>query len=242
MTPVWRRARPLLGTLVEIGVVPTGSECDPEAAIDAAFAEVAQVQARMSRFVADSDVARFNAMPAGASCAVHESTAEVLRAAWQLEQGSCGLFNIAGGLTGGWSLQGLVLHKLMPGVQIDLGGIAKGHAVDRAIMALQARGCANAWVNAGGDLRACGDASVPVYLRDEAHGGTRPFAEISDGAVATSHFGEHSRSRTWQLVNAHVTVAAPLCLWADALTKVVALSGNAGHPVLAAYDAHAWLH
>jgi thiamine biosynthesis lipoprotein len=242
MTSVWRRARPLLGTLVEIGAVPSGSHVDLETAIDAAFAELAQVQSRMSRFVADSDVARFNAMPAGASWSVHESTAEVLRAAWQLEQASDGLFNIAGGLAGGWTLDGLVLHKLVPGVQIDLGGIAKGHAVDRAIMTLQAMGCANAWVNAGGDLRACGDAAVPVYLRDEAHGGTRPFAKISDGAVATSHFGEQSRSQTWRPLNAHVTVAAPLCLWADALTKVVALSGRVDHPLLAAYDAHAWLH
>jgi thiamine biosynthesis lipoprotein len=43
-------------------------------------------------------------------------------------------------------------------------------------------------------------------------------------------------------VQAHASVAAPLCLWADALTKVVAASGDARHPVLAHYGAQAWLH
>jgi thiamine biosynthesis lipoprotein len=37
-------------------------------------------------------------------------------------------------------------------------------------------------------------------------------------------------------------VAAPRCLWADALTKVVALTGRADHPALAARGATAWLH
>lgn len=43
-------------------------------------------------------------------------------------------------------------------VQIDLGGIAKGHAVDRAIALLQARGFQHASVSAGGDSRVLGDA------------------------------------------------------------------------------------
>jgi thiamine biosynthesis lipoprotein len=41
---------------------------------------------------------------------------------------------------------------------------------------------------------------------------------------------------------AHVSVAAPLCLWADALTKIVAASGDPAHPLLARHDARAWLH
>lgn len=43
------------------------------------------------------------------------------------------------------------------GVAIDLGGFAKGVAVDRAIALLRERGIANAIVNAGGDLRAIGN-------------------------------------------------------------------------------------
>jgi thiamine biosynthesis lipoprotein len=44
-----------------------------------------------------------------------------------------------------------------PGVRIDLGGIAKGYAVDTSIALLQARGITNATVTAGGDSRILGD-------------------------------------------------------------------------------------
>jgi thiamine biosynthesis lipoprotein len=35
---------------------------------------------------------------------------------------------------------------------------------------------------------------------------------------------------------------APQCVWADALTKVVAIRGDASDPVLARFQATAWLH
>jgi len=44
-----------------------------------------------------------------------------------------------------------------PGVRIDLGGIAKGYAVDRGIELLQAKGVTHALVSAGGDSRVIGD-------------------------------------------------------------------------------------
>jgi thiamine biosynthesis lipoprotein len=44
-----------------------------------------------------------------------------------------------------------------PGVRIDLGGIAKGYAVDCGIDILRARGFTHALVNAGGDSRVIGD-------------------------------------------------------------------------------------
>lgn len=45
----------------------------------------------------------------------------------------------------------------MPGVRIDLGGIAKGYSVDQGINILLARGFKHALVNAGGDSRVIGD-------------------------------------------------------------------------------------
>ncbi|HJV97433.1 MAG TPA: hypothetical protein VJ608_15425, partial [Albitalea sp.] len=62
---------------------------------------------------------------------------------------------------------------------------------------------------------------------------------------ATSHFDPHSRSQAaapGRAIRAHASVAAPLCLWADALTKLVAISGDTSHPLLATYAAQAWLH
>lgn len=229
-----RRARPLLGTLVEIGA-PAGHE--------AAFEAIAALQAGLSRFEPGSDIARFNALPAGASLRVGARAVEVLTAARQLQADSDGLFDISLG-TGpaAWRLDGDRLHKRADGVMLDLGGIAKGHAVDLAVQALQTHGATAGWVNAGGDLRVFGGLTLPIRLRDEPGGGVREFAALSDGAFATSHYAPGSRSALSRPLPAHVSVAAPLCLWADALTKIVALTGRCDHPLLARYDAAAWRH
>jgi thiamine biosynthesis lipoprotein len=237
-----RRARPMLGTLVELGVDPAG-----RTAIDAAFATILRLQSQLSAFEPTSDVGRFNAMPEGASFIPGAATHDVLRAAQALRRATAGAFDITLG-TGldAWHLDGARLTKCSPGVRLDLGGIAKGYIVDRAVEALCAGGAAAGWVNAGGDLRAFGDVDVPVMLRDEAGGGTRPFARLRDGAFATSHYGSHSRSRLAGRADRgaarHVSVAAPLCMWADALTKVVALTGDTSHRLLARHGAQAWSH
>lgn len=242
--PWLRRARLLLGTLVDIGVSP---EDGAEPALQAAFAAVQRVQSCMSRFEPDSDVARFAALPAGACMEVEPETAAVLRAAWALQQDSGGLFDITlGSAPDGWRCEGRSLHKQATAAAFDLGGIAKGYAVDSAVQALRRLGCTAGWVNAGGDLRAFGAVQLPVLLRDEDSGGVRPFVQLGDAAFATSRFGARCRSQIWVAggrgVGAHVSVAAPSCLWADALTKVVAASGDPRHPLLQAYGARAWLH
>ncbi len=241
-----RRARPSLGTLVEIGIEADAAR--PDAVFDAAFDTIAQVQRCLSRFDPSSDIARFNALPGGASLPVREPTVVVLEAARALRDESGSLFDITlGSGAMGWHCDGDVLHKSGDGARLDLGGIGKGYAVDAAVQALRGRGCTAGWVNAGGDMRAFGAAEVPVSLRDEQSGGARPFATLADGAFATSHFDAGSRSQavgrtSGAPVRAHASVAAPLCLWADALTKLVALSGDTRHPLLARYGAQAWLH
>jgi FAD:protein FMN transferase len=244
--PWLRRAQPLLGTLLEVGV--RGSGDAGHAALQAAFEAVREVQACLSRFEAGSDVARFHALRCGESMTIRPATRHVLAAARELHAATGGAFDISlGSAPDGWSCDGEKLRKLSDAVRLDLGGIGKGYAVDRAVQALLAHGCDSGWVNAGGDLRAFGGADVPVQLRDETSGGVRPFATLRDGAFATSHFDRCSRSRIAsderaRPVRAHVSVAAPLCLWADALTKVVAISGDTSHPLLARFDASAWLH
>ena len=244
--PWLRRAQPLLGTLLEIGV--RGSGDAGHAALAAAFEAVREVQASLSRFEPGSDVARFHALRQGESLTMRPATQHVLAAAQTLYEATDGAFDISlGSAPEGWSCDGAQLHKLSDTVRLDLGGIGKGYAVDCAVQALIAHGCDTGWVNAGGDLRAFGGADVPVQLRDETSGGVRPFATVRDGAFATSHFDRCSRSQISSgarglPVLAHVSVAAPLCLWADALTKVVAISGDTSHPLLARFEASAWLH
>ena len=241
-----RRAQPLLGTLVEVGVQRAG--VSTHVSLSAGFDAVREVQACLSRFEADSDLARFHALRRGEWMAMRPATQQVLTAARDLQDASDGAFDISlGTAPDGWRCEGNRLHKLDDAVRLDLGGIGKGHAVDCAVAALIAHGCASGWVNAGGDLRAFGDAELPIQLRDERIGGTRPFASLRDGAFATSHSGRHSRSQLTagagrRPVRAHVSVAAPLCLWADALTKVVAINGDNAHPLLARFGAQAWLH
>jgi thiamine biosynthesis lipoprotein len=100
------------------------------------------------------------------------------------------------------------------------------------VAALRARGASAGCVNAGGDLRAFGAIELPIALRDERTGGVRPFCRLSEGAFATSRLAAER----------HVSVAAPSCMLADALTKVVAASGRIDHPLLARQGAIAWLH
>ena len=238
-----RRARPLLGTLVEVGLV--GLIDGPEGAHDAAFAAIAEVQSQLSRFEPASDIAWFNAARAGERRAIGPHTRAVLAAARVLGDETRDLFDITlGSGSQHWHVQGDALVKRHDDVAFDLGGIGKGYAVDHAIDALIACGCKAGWVNAGGDLRAFGDIDVPVSVRDEHGGGARPFAQLRDAAIATSRFGHGARSTLSApgAIDAHVSVAAPLCLWADALTKLVAISGDTAHPLLARHGAQAWLH
>jgi len=239
-TPPWRRrARPAMGTLVEIGT----RDAHDDAAIDAAFAAIEAGASRLSRFVANSDVARFATLEPGASIDVDRTTAEVLAAAARLRDATDGRFDVTlGRAPHGWRLDGRSLTKLDARARLDLDGVAKGYLVDAAVHTLRAQGTAHGWVNAGGDLRAFGDAELTLQLRDETGGGVRAFATLSDGAFATSRFGADSRSSTWPARDAHVSVAAPSCLWADALTKLVAVTGQTTHPLLAEFGAIAWQH
>jgi FAD:protein FMN transferase len=241
-----RRARPVLGTLVEVGV-RGGDETLLRAACARAFDAIAQVQRCLSRFDSTSDIGRFNAAPADAWLDVQADTVAVLQAAARLHADSDGAFDITlRRAPDGWALHGARLHKRRADAQLDLGGIGKGHAVDRAVQALHDAGIDNGWVNAGGDLRCFGGGAVALHVRDEQRGGVVEFGQLRDGAFATSWFGHGCRSplaRTaHDATRAHVSVAAPSCLWADALTKVVAATGDVTHPALAMRDARAWVH
>ena len=241
-----RRARPLLGTLVEVGVCLRSPDAMGHAVCDLAFDAIADVQRQLSRFDSRSDIARFNALPAGGWLDVQADTAIVLSAAQQLFGDSDGVFDVSlGSAPAGWRLRGQRLHKLRAEARLDLGGIGKGHAVDCAVQALQHAGVAGGWVNAGGDLRSFGTAVVALQLRDEQRGGVIDFGRLHDGAFATSHFGAGARSRLSAAgapACSHVSVAAPTCLLADALTKVVAVSGDVEHRLMARKGAQAWLH
>lgn len=269
------RARPLLGTFVEIGATgPNPGEVP--AAIERAFQAVAQVHALMSYHDAASDVSRMNREAALQPVEVHASTWQVMAAANGMAQASDGLFDITVAPTltrlgflprhedfpkaagkGSWQ------HvQLLPGrrvrfsrsIRIDLSGIAKGYAVDRAIEELQQAGMTAGHVNAGGDLRTFGDSAQTIHVRRiDAPTCTLPLVDLIDGACATSatYFSArrrkgrpispliHPLTRTPCGAGRSVTVLAGRCMIADALTKVVHADPLRALLVLARFDARA---
>jgi len=150
--------------------------------------------------------------------------------------------------------QGLVVKRAAG--WIDLGGIAKGYIVDAAVAVLEQAGATGGCVNAGGDLRAFGTMQVPVAIRAPgAPGHAARHIMLCDAALATSgsYFSarEHEGAVVSALLDARdgrplvsstsVSVQAPRCAVADALTKVVLATGDCTHPALAAFGATAFL-
>lgn len=245
-----RRAQPHLGTLVEV-------ECeggwDLAGAVDAAFAAIAAVEALMSFHRPTSDVARINGAALGQPVEVAAETRAVLDYCRALSQASGGAFDCTIGAT-------LVEHGLLPGMArsgrhcggrwsdlelredgtvrkhvdllVDLGGVAKGYAVDRAVAALQARGVRAGAVSAGGDLRVFGPLARTAWLRTQAGfvdlGGlrevalatsARPLSALHTAGLAPGAIVDPQKRRVVDAAKG-VSVVAPDCMSADALTKV----------------------
>lgn len=259
-----------MGTLVEIGASGPNSIA-VERALSDADAAIEQVDALMSFHREASELTRLNRHAVHAPQAVHPWTFAVLRRAQRLSLLSDGLFDItvapllveAGllpptqgcmGRGGNWRhvhlLDGRRVGFERP-LMLDLGGIAKGFAVDQAIHVLRRNGCTTGHVNAGGDLRRFGSQSQVIHLRTA--NGPVPVAELRCGAIATSSTEGVSEDRFARPIGGifhpakgqpwrdggSVMVAARSCLIADALTKVAALAGPACEPLLQRFGAHA---
>jgi FAD:protein FMN transferase len=272
-----RRARPLLGTFVEIEAAGP-AEAEVINAIDAAFEAVAAVHRLMSFHDGDSDVSRLNREAFDRPVGVHQWTFDVLKTSMELHQRSDGLFNVAvAPILQGMGLlprhdedeaeaiahdaieliEGRMIRFRHRGTKIDLGGIAKGFAVDRALDALrQSHAVACGLVNAGGDLAAFGAEARSAHLRHPRDPGRVVCRiEFAGEALASSarrfdpfRSAETAASaivdpRDQVLTNAidGVTVRAPSCMIADALTKIVMISGTAAAGVLELYQASALL-
>ncbi len=244
-----RRARPVLGTLVDIGLPDEQVARRPDL-----WAELWQVMntvhARMSAHAADSDLGRLHAAPVGRAVTLHPWTAEVLRLAQAWHQ-ACSAFDVALG-SGAWVIEGDQAWRLSSHTRLDLGGLAKGWAVDRVVALAHQQGVPALWVNAGGDLRASGCA-LPIHLRDEGQGGAYPWGVLEGGALATSDFRPGARSQLWRAGATaerverpgHLSLMADVCATADALTKVVAAWGlhdPRTQGLLQAHGAQAWVH
>jgi thiamine biosynthesis lipoprotein len=253
-----RRARPLLGTFVEIAVADAPAPA-MEAAVEAAFGAVAEVHRLMSPHDPASDVSRINRSASRGAVAVHPWTFRVLAFAAALHRTSGGLFDVTAGsnhppLGSAVALQPGNRIRLRRPCVIDLGGIAKGFAVDRAVAVLRRHGVPRGIVNAGGDLAAFGTSPHPVHVRDPRDP-RRMMLRVAIGEAAlascSGRFDPAASSsssspavidpRTGHSAAAALgaTVRASSCMVADALAKVVMIAGEAASGLLQDHGASA---
>lgn len=219
-----------MGTTIAISA-DAGAAESVMPAIETAFAAVERIENLMHPTRIGSDLLAIHLAKPGVPVTVHAWTWEVLALAWRLNQISEGAFDpclpdAEGRLA---DLELAPPHSVIrrKPVHIDLGGIAKGFAVDRALEALRAAGCRNGLVNAGGDLAVFGDQGYPVVIVGE--GVTGGLVELKNSALATSdvctaarpaeHRGYYHGASRRTIKTGRVTVCAPSAAIADALTK-----------------------
>lgn len=242
-----------------------------EASIEAVFAEMRRIDALMSTYKPDSEVSRVNASAATAPMAISAELFALLETSQQYSRLSSGAFDITYASVGylydyrarqrpddasiAAALPGVDFRQLRldpvqrtvafgrPGMRIDLGGIAKGHAVDRGIEVLRSRGVARAMVNAGGDTRVIGDRfgqpwvigirhpdrSEEVVLRiplvDAAFSTSGDYERYFDeGGVRYHHILDPKTGQSPHSVRS-VTVIASTATRTDGLTKTVFILG-----------------
>jgi thiamine biosynthesis lipoprotein len=216
-----------MGTLVALSI-DASDEDRAQAGLDAAWQAIQRVDLLMHPSRSGSDLAQLNAVGPGAPVTLHPWTMALLRLAGELHRDSQGVFDPclpdAPGRLGDLQLHADGTAGMRAPLLLDLGGIAKGFAVDRAIEAARAAGCSAALVNAGGDLRVSGERREAVEL-GRAGG---PRLELVDAALAVSadsaqappeHRGFYSRVPQRTRIAASAAVIAPTAAVADALSK-----------------------
>jgi thiamine biosynthesis lipoprotein len=270
-----RRCRPLLGTFVEI-TARGRDERLLARGIEAGFDAIARVNRLMSFHDPLSDVSRMNrdAFPKGVI--VHPWTWQVMKTAKRFAEESHYTFDITvAPLLTKWNYLPGRFYQFSPTATsrdiflrrnyevffrrdliVDLGGIAKGFAVDRAVEALKDNGVTAGIVNAGGDLRTFGLASQFIHVRLPAQPTRIAGAvRLRERAMATSGIYFERRKHQGQYVSPlldgrtgrtareliSVSVAAAECMVADALTKVVFAMREEAEGLLAQYHADALL-
>ena len=273
-----------MGTVIEITLIGDDEEAANKGALQA-FQEIKRIEALMSPWLESSDVTRINRSAGREWVGVSPETMEVIKKAQEISKLSEGGFDITvGPLTELWrrarekkippsaeevkekldlvnfkniemNREGKVFSK-KKGMALDLGGIAKGYAVDRGFDILRSLGYRNLIVNAGGDLRVGGTKknqpwSIGIQNPRESQKLLKRIP-VTDMAVATSgdyeKFFIYEDKRYHHIFNPRdgfpaegcqsVTVVAKDCITADALaTAVFVLGPEKGYALCQKLDA-----
>lgn len=268
-----REMRFLLGTIVEI-TVKGEEETLAGKAIEQAFREIEKIDDLMSPFKEDSDISRLNRKGDQEPIKVSQDTFRVIRESLHFSKLSGGAFDITiAPLLNLWDsvrenkqlpgeqelkeVLALVNYRNIlldeekrkvgfrgKGMNVNLGGIAKGYAVDRAIERLRYWGIKRAIVNAGGDIYLLGrpfdrDFWAIGLRHPRKRGEILGVIKARDEAIATS--GDYEKyfildgKRYSHLLDPHtgkpvegmlsVTVLAENTLKADGLSTAIFVLG-----------------
>lgn len=193
------------------------------AAIEAVLAEMRRVDRAMSTYKPSSELSIVNARAAQQPVKISSELFELLSTALDYSRITDGAFDITYASVGymydfrkhvrpdekqiAAALPGInyrhveldrnnsTVHFARPGVRVDLGGIGKGHAVDRGIAVLQARGIQHGLVTAGGDSRIMGDRFGKPWVVGIRHPDRKDEViariPLEDAAISTS--GDYER-------------------------------------------------
>jgi thiamine biosynthesis lipoprotein len=244
---VTSRLRLGLGTFVAIEARANSLE-NSKLGVCRGFDAIARVDRLMHPTRSGSDLAALRGCALGLPLSVHGWTWATLELCKRLNRLSRGMFDpCLPGSSGRLSdLELREPHSVVQHarLQLDLGGIAKGFAVDRAIDALRAAGCPAGLVNAGGDLAAFGDREHKVWCR---YRGRTAVVELRDAALAISdtddeshpaeHQGYYNGADRGATVSGYAAVTASSAAVADGLTKCLLADGRYNPALLEAFDA-----
>ena len=194
-----------------------------EALIAGVLEEMRRIDRLMSTYKPDSELSQVNASAAVAPVAVSQELFALIRRALAYSEITHGAFDITYASAGrsydyragrkptaaqlAESLPAIDYRHVrldaaggtvaftQPGVYIDLGGIAKGYAVDRGMEILRRGGVENALISAGGDSLVIGkrwDRPWYIGIRDPRNKtGIVSMIPLEDAAISTS--GDYER-------------------------------------------------
>ena len=216
------REEAIMGTAIRVELW-SEDRADGEAAISAVMTEMHRIDHAMSPHKPESELSRINRHAAAAPVKLSDEMARLVSRALDFSKLSGGAFDITYAGVGhlydyrekikpsdaviaqareAVGYQNLVLDTAArtlrfarDGVRIDLGGFAKGHAVDSAVAILARRGVKNAIISAGGDSRVMGDhrgRPWMIAIRDPRRPGeVVAVLPLEDTAISTS--GDYER-------------------------------------------------
>jgi thiamine biosynthesis lipoprotein len=181
-----------MGTLANAVAIADDADTSVQC-VKAVFDQLRGIDDLMSDFIQDSEISKVNQNAATAPVKVSDATFEVLKRALDFSKATEGAFDITvGPLVDLWrsaaeanstpseeqisqarekvGYEKLILDPnemtvqfAIEGMRLDLGGIAKGYAIDKAIEAMQKLGALGGMVDLGGDIRCFG---IPPKKRD----------------------------------------------------------------------------